>query len=165
MSSNVKTPQLGTPETLSLDPNYVTGLCEGIASFTYSRNGNGINLRFSVKVQEHDRTLPFLLMRFFGAGNVYRCQTRADSDDARGGNWHYCVTKIADIGQVVKHFSLYPLVGNRSRSFEVWKQMFELKRVPRMADQKTLFGLAVNLSELSKRRPTAKPQGKSRPND
>jgi hypothetical protein len=138
----------------------VTGLSEGLASFTYSRNGNGINLRFSLKVQEPDKDLLFSLMLFFGVGNVYHSRPKDDASLGRGGSWYYCVTKVSDLERLVRHFETYPLAGSRSAAFNVWKEMFELKRAPRQADHDALFSLATRLSELSRRRPS----GLNKPN-
>ncbi|MBI5622518.1 MAG: LAGLIDADG family homing endonuclease [Elusimicrobia bacterium] len=148
----MKTPQLGNSMQTTLAPAYVTGLSEGLASFTYSRNGNGINLRFTMKMQEQDRDLLFSLMMFFGVGNVYHSKPRDDSPAGRGGSWYYCVTKLSDLERLVRHFEAYPLAGSRARAFEVWKQLFELKRSQRTSDTEALFSLAARLSELSRRR-------------
>lgn len=137
---------------IGLDPKYVTGFCEGLASFTYARNGNSINLRFSVKVQEQDRDLLFSIMRFFGVGNIYRSGPVSDSSSERGGNWHYCVTKISEIGRIIQHFEICPLVGRKAGVFNIWKSMFDLKKVPRKVDLEALAGLAARLSEISRRR-------------
>ncbi|MBI5211505.1 MAG: LAGLIDADG family homing endonuclease [Elusimicrobia bacterium] len=138
-----------------LDPNYVTGLCEGLASFTYARNGNGINLRFAIRVQEQDRALLFSLMRFFGVGNIYHSTQRQEAPSGRGGIWYYCVTKTSELDTIAKHFERYPLAGSRTAVFLVWRNMLDLKRIPRKADPDTLSLLATRLSELSRRRPSA----------
>ena len=106
-------------------------------------------------MQEPDKDLLFSLMLFFGVGNVYHSQPKEDHQDGRGGNWYYCVSKVSDLERLVNHFDAYPLAGSRARAFSVWKQMFELKRTPRKADQEALFDLAARLSELSRRRPAA----------
>lgn len=147
----------------SLDPNYVTGLCEGLASFTYARNGNGINLRFAMKVQEPDRDLLFSLMRFFGVGNIYHSTQNHDATSGRGGIWYYCVTKTSELGTIAKHFERYPLAGSRTAVFRVWRDMLDLKRIPRKADPDTLSLLATRLSELSRRRTSANIVKKANP--
>ncbi|MBI4678864.1 MAG: LAGLIDADG family homing endonuclease [Elusimicrobia bacterium] len=155
-SSNVKTPQLENSNAATLSQEYVTGICEGLASFTYSRNGNGINLRFSLRLQENDRSLLFSLMRFFGVGNVYHSSPGAGASSDRGGCWYYCVSKVSDIERIIRHFELHPLMGSKARSFDVWRQMFDLKRTPRKADTAALFELAAKLSTLSRRRPATR---------
>ena len=139
----------------TIDPHYITGLCDGQASFTYIKNGNSINLRFSLKVQEPDRDLLFSLMRFFGVGNIYRSGPVSSSSSDKGGNWHYCVTKISEIGRIIEHFELYPLAGRKASVFSIWKSMFDLKKVPRKVDLEALSGLAARLSEISRRRSAA----------
>lgn len=116
----------------TLEPWYVTGLCDGEASFTYGRQKSGyIALYFSIKMIGGDRPLLNSLRRFFGgAGNLYTAKARV----AKGHSGYskeavlYRVSSRADLERVVDHFDAYPMQGAKARSYEIWREMVLLKR-------------------------------------
>ncbi|MBI5201535.1 MAG: LAGLIDADG family homing endonuclease [Elusimicrobia bacterium] len=109
---------MNTLETqLSLDPQYVTGLCEANASFTYGRVRSGIRLRFSLKLREADQNLAYGLQRFFGVGGVYP-------------RWQYCVTNRAELRRIIDHFEHFPLFGRKGERFSVWKRIYQMNGTP-----------------------------------
>ena len=128
----------------TLSPDYITGLCEGEASFTYIKNGRHVNLRFGIKLPESDKTLVFLLQGYFHAGNLYRIEDG-------GGSWYYCVTKLDEIGNIIKHFEKNPLIGRKSIAFQIWRQMYQLKVSDSTGNREALNGLAERLSGLSRK--------------
>lgn len=117
---------------------YVTGLCENAGTFTYLKNGKSTNLRFAVKLPEKDKHLIFRLQRYFQVGNVYHT----------GTSWMYCATSLTAVEKIVGHFDLYPLQGHKQAEFEIWRNMFELKRIPRKSDPAAVNALADQLSAL-----------------
>jgi hypothetical protein len=134
-SSNAKTPQLG------INPEYVTGLSEAGATLTYVKNGNSTNLRFAIKLPEGDKYLIFALQQFFQAGNVYKS----------GNSWMYCATSLAAIEKIVAHFARFPMQGHKQREFALWRQMFDLKRIPRKSNAAAVSALADELTALKGR--------------
>lgn len=136
---------------MGLDPWFVTGFCDGEASFTYSRTGRGINLYFSLKQREDDKELVEKIRDFFRVGKIY--PVRAIPPRPRGGftqpSAYYRVCKILELERIVEHFDKYPLVGKKAASYRVWKEMFLLKRRFRKPDFDRLQGLAIQLSDLN----------------
>lgn len=128
----------------SISPEYITGLCEGEASFTFIRNSRHVNLRFGVKLSEYDKNLIFAIQAYFNAGNLYRINDG-------GGSWYYCVTKIDEIGNIVTHFDKFPLLGRKGASFKIWKQMYQLKIVDSTGNRETINSLADRLSAMSRK--------------
>ena len=158
----MKTPQLETtpgngdsredrPEIVTLDPRFVTGLCEGTATFTYARNGTGLNLRFGLKLGASDRDLAFSILNHFAVGNIYRVGAGPDSVGGKQGNgtWFFCVTSVVDLDRIVTHFDRYPFVGRKADNYRIWRSMYELKRNHRKTDTDALNALAQALSGLS----------------
>ncbi len=103
--------------TLSLEPQYVTGLCEAGASFTFGRVPSGVRLRFSLRLREADRALAFGLQRFFGVGGVYP-------------QWQYCVTNRAELRRIIDHFDHFPLCGKKFERYSLWKRIYQLNASP-----------------------------------
>ena len=134
-SSNVKTSPLG------ITPEYVTGLCEAGATLTYIRNGNSTNLRFVIKFPECDKYLVFALQRFFQGGNIYKS----------ANSWMYCATSLSAVEKIVNHFDRYPMFGQKQGQFELWRHMFDLKKIPRKSDTAAVNALAHQLTEMKAR--------------
>ncbi|NOX97362.1 MAG: hypothetical protein GXO98_04755 [Nitrospirae bacterium] len=136
---------------MALDPWFVTGFCDGEASFTYSRTGRGVNLYFSLKLREEDREVLEGIRNFFGVGKIY--PVKALLPGSRGDKTcpspYYRVCKVLELERIVGHFDSYPLVGRKAASYRVWKEMFLLKREFRRPDFERLQGLAVQLSDLN----------------
>lgn len=153
MSTNVNTPP---PEIvlegeripyLSLEPNYVTGLAESAASFTYSRTPSGIRLRFTIKLPEADKALILALQRFFGVGGVY-----LGAGAASGKNWQFCVTSKPELRRIADHFDTFPLQGRKAEAYRIWKRIFELTHTNAASHTAESQELAAKLSLLSTRR-------------
>jgi hypothetical protein len=143
-SSELETIEATTPRYLTLNPEYVTGFCDGEASFTYSRQRGNLRLRFSVTLHEEDKALIFALQSFFGVGGVYW----------REGRWTYCVTRFLELRRITEHFTLFPLKGKKAESFDVWKRMYELKRPGSPSTNSgELADLASQLSALTTKGP------------
>jgi hypothetical protein len=98
-----------------LDPWYVTGFCEGVSIFTYSRSGDTLNLVFAINRRPGEEHLLEAVRAFFGgAGKVYRHQFR--------------VTRLAELASVIRHLDAYPLQGRARPVYELWREMVRLKR-------------------------------------
>ena len=124
----------------SLDPWFVTGFCEANALFTYSKYSNGLNLYFALKFAKNNESLVDQILCFFSAGKIYKKSEKT---------MQYRISKIEEIGEVIRHFDLYPLVGQQFNRYSVWRQMFVIKRDYNMSQKNTLFSLADELSGLS----------------
>lgn len=121
----------------TLEPWFVTGIVEGIGSFTFSRSSRQIALYFSLKSQ---RDLLLRIQAFFGLGRIY---------STSGGLSLFRVTRINELLHVALHFKAYPLQGERLRVFELWHEMLEIKRAFRKPRPQELEALAVALSKIS----------------
>ncbi len=124
-------------ETAQLDPWYVTGLIDGIGTFTYSRSGRQLAVYFGVKAST--RALDEL-RDFFGVGAIYNVR----------GSDYYRVQRRDELPTIVDHFDRYVLRAKRE-AFEVWRQMVTAKQEFRQPDRDRLEQLAVELSNLSRR--------------
>lgn len=115
----------------ALEPWYVTGLCDGGASFTYSRSSDHLMLYFSVKMIGGDRHLLESLRAFFGGvGHLHAVKAtvpRAHCGYSKEAVL-YKVSSRADLVRVVAHFDEYPLKGAKAVSYEIWREMVLLKR-------------------------------------
>ena len=146
---------------MKLEPWYVTGLCDGDGSFSYSRRGKGLAaLYFSVKLTAVDRPLLERLQEYFGdLGTIY--DVRPSSQKANAGwtkrSLYYRVTHTHDLQAVVEHFDRYPPQGRRNEVYAVWRELYEIRRVWRYRrkmpeEELTRFGeLLERLSSLSPR--------------
>lgn len=130
-----------------LDPWYVTGICEGEGTFTYSRSGPSLAPIFGVRLVAHDGALVDALHAFFGVGAIYRVRARRPSGRA---GWtkaarYYRVSNRRGLPVVIAHFDRYPLQGEKRQSFDIWREMVEcwLAHGPRSG---RLHELAVVLS-------------------
>lgn len=130
-----------------LDPWYVTGLIDGIGSFTYSRSGRQLAVYFAVKVgakasAELDPTGHHLLddlKGFFAGGAIYTSATSS----------YFRVQRRDELAAVVDHFDRFPLRAKR-RIYEVWREMVLVKRAFRKPDRERLDVLAHELSNLTR---------------
>jgi hypothetical protein len=101
-----------------LDPWYVTGLIEGEGSFTYSRSGKSWVMIFAVKLNTKNQALLQELLDFFMVGKIYNLGDK-------GGI--YRVSKQEELAQIIEHFERFPLRGAKSASYQLWRQMVDLK--------------------------------------
>jgi hypothetical protein len=133
-----------------LDPWYVTGLIDGIGSFTYSRSGRQLAVYFAVKLgakvnapppDGDDSTAGLLgdLKRFFSGGAIYASATSS----------YFRVQRRDDLVAVVDHFDRFPLRAKRE-VYEVWREMVIAKRAFRKPDRNRLDTLAQELSALTR---------------
>ena len=122
----------------SLDPWYVTGLIDGIGSFTYSRSGKQLAVYFAVKASGSPVVLEDL-HAFFGGGAIY---TTARSS-------YFRIQRREDLATVVDHFDRFPLRTKREL-YEVWREMVIAKSAFRRPDRARLDALADDLSNLTR---------------
>lgn len=111
---------MDTESQEQLDPWYVTGLIEGEGSFTYNRSGKNWIMIFAVKLTPKNRPILEELLVFFGVGKIY------EVSGARSSAF-YRVSKQEELAQIIDHFERFPLKGIKSHSYQLWKQMVELK--------------------------------------
>jgi hypothetical protein len=137
----------------SVDPWYVTGFCEGEASFTFSRQGAHLALYFAVKLTGSDRPLLETLQAFFGgAGKIYAVKARAGATPRSGLTKkaaYFRVCRRDELPVILAHFDAYPLYGEKAASYRVWRQMVLLKQAFRRSKVEELNALAVQLSQAS----------------
>jgi hypothetical protein len=136
----------GTP----LEPWYVTGLCEGQGSFTYSKGGDSLSLYFSLKLTGEDRALVEAVRSFFGrVGKIYDNRAvipRSASAGFTKRAAYFRVNRIRELLAIVDHFDRFPLRGTKAASYAIWRRMALLKQAFRRSDKPTLLGLAAKLS-------------------
>lgn len=135
-----------------LPPWFVTGFAESSGSFTFSRSDRNIGVYFALRLGDADRSMLELIQRYFGGvGKIYD-QKVTSAPRSRHAAVYYRVTRCRDLLEVVDHFDRYPLQGNKRESYQVWREMVELKnRFYRRPPGAELELLARRLSELSPR--------------
>jgi hypothetical protein len=138
-----------------LDPWFVTGFVEGEGTFTFSRRGAQISLYFAIKLPEADRPLLMALQAFLGGiGQIYfvppRAAARPRSGYTRAASY-FRVCRRDQLIRVVEHFDSFPLRGTKRRSYDIWRQMVQLKQAFRRPPREELGELAVRLSAASVR--------------
>lgn len=137
---------------LGLDPWFATGLCDGEAAFTYSRNGQrGLNLYFSIKLSKEDAPLLAALKAFFGVGSIYKVKARAPRafSGKTGTALLYRVSRSNELERIILHFDAFPLKGRKAKAYKIWKEMYSAKQRFRHEKNGRLFRLASTLSSLS----------------
>lgn len=136
----------------TLHPWYVTGFTDGEGSFTFSRSSKQIALYFSIKLSATDRAILEAIQSFFGGiGRIYNIGSSSVTTKKAA---FLRVTRIAELAHVVSHFDTYPLQTEKKRVFEVWRNMYELKRDFRNANREMLEDLAIELSSRAPRNQT-----------
>ena len=121
-----------------LDPWYVTGLIDGVGSFTYSRSGKQLAVYFAVKLGSATFILDDL-KTFFQGGAIYQ--------NARAS--YFRVQRRDELQLVIEHFDRYPLRAKRD-VYGVWREMVVAKQAFRKPDRERLERLATELSALSR---------------
>jgi len=120
-----------------VDSWYLTGLCEGCASFTYSRSGTQVSLYFALSLPLEDLGLLEEIQRFLdGTGRIYEANRRAC----------FRVTHRDELPRIVSHFDSYPLRTRKRDSYEIWREMVQIKQQFRRPDRQALSELAIRLS-------------------
>jgi hypothetical protein len=138
----------------TLHPHYVTGFCDGEATFTYSRSGRQIALYFGIKLAAADEPALHDLQAYFGGiGRIYdvNARVRPPRSGTITSTKYYRVTHRDELVVVVDHFERYPLRTKKRECYEVWRSMVELKQKFRDPDRDALDQLARQLSSLSVR--------------
>lgn len=136
-------------ETFSgLDPWWVTGFCDGEASFTFSRSGRQIALYFALKLAGAERPMLEQLQGYFGCGTIYGVRARAPTDRAGASKTAAMlrVTRHDDLPRVTDHFDRYPLQSQKRASYRIWRGMVDIKREFRGRNREALEELALALS-------------------
>lgn len=114
-----------------LEPWYVTGFCDGEASFTYSRTGSsGVNLYFCIRLRDDDRRIIERIRDFFGVGKIYAVKPRLPGP--RSGftkaSAYYRVNRISELAKIIQHFDKYPPSSKKARAYQIWREMVLLKK-------------------------------------
>jgi hypothetical protein len=144
-------------ETLSagnIDPWWVTGFCDGEASFTYSRSSRQIALYFAVKLIASDRPVLERLQAYFGCGSLYHVAPTPARNHNSGFSKTatlFRVTRHDDLPRVTDHFDQYPLQSQKLQAYKIWKGMVEIKRLFRGRNREALQELALALSAIQPR--------------
>lgn len=139
------------PEKSCLNPWFVTGFCEGESTFTYSLSGQNLALYFAVKVTKAESDLIYKIHDFFQVGYIYpvkRLKPTSNSGQTKSA-LYYRVTKTSDLQVIVEHFEKYPLQGEKKKRYNIWKEMFLLKKQFRRHNSEKLLSLAKDLSSLN----------------
>ena len=125
----------------------MTGLVESSGSFTFSRSGTrrqNFSLFFGVKLSGSEGALLDRIQQFFGAGSIYDVGERGR---------YFRVANLDELESVIAHFEQYPLLGPKRASYEIWREMVQLKKSSfRKPPFEELVALAARLSAASKRR-------------
>lgn len=140
---------------MKLDPWYVTGLCEGEASFSVSFNWRkklkvGIETRpsFSISLNARDLELIKTLREFFQCGAIRF--SRLDN------TYKFEVRSIADLDKkIIPHFRNYQLQGNKARDFEAFAKVCEMVKANLHLSKKHLkeiIELAYEMNKSGRRR-------------
>ena len=144
-----------------ITPWYITGFCDGEASFTYSRTGTkgNLNIYFAIKLNNDDAKLLEEIKNFFGVGKIYPVKPippRRFSGHTRAASY-YRVSKIAELEKIIAHFDKYPLRGRKLEIYNAWEKMVSLKKnfnvkidLPRLRElAESLSGLSNKNTKLS----------------
>ncbi|MFH1542011.1 MAG: LAGLIDADG family homing endonuclease [bacterium] len=113
-----------------LNPYYVSGFCDGEASFVIAKNGGQHVPFFALKLRIDEKPLLDSIMAFFGCGRIYTYghNPKAKHYSAkRRPVCFYKVTKLLDLeDNIVSHFSRYPLAGKKAQAFAEWKKLVRM---------------------------------------
>ncbi len=112
-----------TTKSNDLNPNFVTGFCDGESCFSLmiSKNpkhtlGWSVKLVFSIHLHSKEISILYLIQRFFGVGNVTLNKNSAT----------YQVIKLSDLDHIIEHFDNYPLKTQKYADFLLFKKAFEV---------------------------------------
>lgn len=137
----------------TIDPWWVTGFCDGEASFTFSRSNANVALYFAVKLTATDTPILVRLQEYFGVGKIYNVKARAPS--GKGGATKtaslYRVTKHDELPYVTRHFDAYPLQTQKTAAYKIWRAMVDIKTTYRGREGEVLKELAYRLSDVQAR--------------
>jgi len=117
--------------TKKLNPWFVTGFAEGESTFTFSRTGiDHFNLYFAIKLTKSEERLIQRLQEFFNVGKIYQVKARAPKMNSgyTKAALYYRVSTFLELKEIIYHFDRYPLEGQKAKNYEVWKEMWLLKK-------------------------------------
>lgn len=136
-----------------LNPWYITGLCDGEATFTYSRTGlQSFVLYFAIKLGEKDKTTLEEIQAFFRVGKIYPVKYSNPEKAKEKSGFYYRVTKLSELERIINHFDRYPLKTQKAKNYQVWREMVLLKKKNfRKPSSKKLEKLAQKLSVVNER--------------
>ena len=134
-----------------LHPEYVTGFCDGEASFsiTLSPRKDTWEVRpsFSVSQNKNSRGILYQLREFFNCGYV--------RPSKRDNTYKYEVRKVGDLAQkIIPHFDKYPLRTEKQRNFKGLKKVVHLMEKGEHlnpAGLKKILGLMEEINPQSKK--------------
>lgn len=121
---------------------YITGICESVGSFTYSKVKNNISLYFAIKMSCLEKNLIEELYSYFKVGKIYTIKK----------SLYYRVSKLEDLGVIVSHFDAYPLKGEKHKRYNIWRRMYLIRSGLVSAKNKELNELRLELSALNPRK-------------
>jgi hypothetical protein len=121
----------------TLDPWFVSGFADGQANFTFSRSSRQIALYFAIKAAMNDDILELIQQFFDGVGRIYTITNTTRM---------YRITRAEELKVVVQHFDRYPLRSRKRDSYQLWREMVELKVEFRRGSKEALQALAARLS-------------------
>jgi hypothetical protein len=109
-----------------IDPNYVTGFCDGEGCFhiTFSprpRMNTGWEARLSFSISQHKRSrqILFKIRNYFACGHI-----RFNRND---DTYKYEVRKLSDLkDKIIPHFKKYQLQTAKKKNFELFCKISEM---------------------------------------
>ena len=142
-----------------LEPWYVTGICEGEAAFTYNRASNySINLYFAIKLRADDKNLLSQVKDFFGVGKLYLVKGKLLGRFS--GNTqpaaYYRVNKINEIARITEHFDKYALAGKKLKQYQIWREIYYLKKQYNKTLYPKVWELLKEMSTLTSKNTTSR---------
>jgi len=144
---------MGTDSVERLDPWWVTGFCDGEASFTFSRSSKQVALYFSVKLSASDRPVLEQFQEYFQCGKIYEVAPRSARNNSGFTKTAalFRVTRHDELPYVTEHFDRYPLRSQKRNAYKIWRGMVEIKRSFRGRNKEALQELALALSAAQPR--------------
>ena len=107
-----------------LNPNWVTGFCDGESSFQLvihktpkMRLGWSVRLVFSIHLHKKDINVLYMLQKFFNVGNISKLGVESVQ---------YRVSAINDLNVIINHFDKYPLITQKFAGYCLFKQAFDM---------------------------------------
>lgn len=117
-----------TEGVAKLEPNFVTGFCDGEGSFKVSvkknakfKSGYQVRPDFSIALHRNDLSLLESIHSFFGVGKVYTINSR-DEIYYRVGS----LDEIVDV--IIPHFLKFPLISQKRADFELFRSIVILMK-------------------------------------
>jgi hypothetical protein len=126
--TNISTSAYAQVQKTKLDPYFVTGFCDGEASFNvFIYKDKGIKGRiswvvktsFQISLHSRDTKLLLQLQEFFSCGNIVSKNTRKEVI--------FRVNSLHDLTNfIIPHFENYPLLSQKAADFYLFKQIVKL---------------------------------------